>query len=279
MEDLRQNEKYSFYMRNLGWDVELAEGSYCYIRKIPLIGLKIVKLQRPGRVVTAEFLKELTQRNHALVVYIEPKDNEQLSYYKRHGFKIIKSPLLPTKTILIDVTKTPEVLLAEMHYKTRYNIKLAKRFSVSIKKTKKIRKFASFWQKNALKRGMFLSMKREIEAIYDSFDNKATILSAFHNKKKVGAVLLIDTDEVSYYMYATANAKGKQVFAPTLLVWEALLLAKKRGRKLFDFEGIYDERFPIDSWKGFTRFKRNFGGKEVEYPGILRKFYVPFLFK
>ena len=46
---------------------------------------------------------------------------------------------------------------------------------------------------------------------------------------------------------------------------------KKEGKKVFDFEGIYDERFPLISWKGFTRFKKGFGGIEVEYPGTLRE--------
>jgi lipid II:glycine glycyltransferase (peptidoglycan interpeptide bridge formation enzyme) len=51
------------------------------------------------------------------------------------------------------------------------------------------------------------------------------------------------------------------------LVWEALKLAKKRGCRIFDFEGIYDERFPkaAASWKGFTKFKEGFGGEKIVY--------------
>lgn len=47
--------------------------------------------------------------------------------------------------------------------------------------------------------------------------------------------------------------------------------AKKRGCKIFDFEGIYDERFPNKSWLGFTHFKKSFGGYEVSYPGTYTK--------
>lgn len=279
MEDLRQSEKYSRYMKNLGWNVGRLEGCYYYSRRIPLLGLKIIKVQRPEKVISVKSLKELAQKEFALVLYLEPKDDEQKDYYRQNGFKISNSPLLPTKTITINVTKTPETLLSAMHYKTRYNIKLAKRLGVHIKRSKRIAIFSSFWQKNALSRGMFLPMGREIKTLYDSFENRATILTAFHHKKRVASLFLVDTNEISYYMYATANKDGKRMFAPTLLVWEALLLAKKRGRTLFDFEGIFDERFPINSWKGFTRFKRSFGGKEIEYPGTMRKLYTPFLNK
>ena len=68
-------------------------------------------------------------------------------------------------------------------------------------------------------------------------------------------------------MYAASSDSGNKNFAPTLLVWEAILLAKKLKLKAFDFEGIYDERFPkaAESWKGFTKFKEGFGGEKVVF--------------
>ena len=73
---------------------------------------------------------------------------------------------------------------------------------------------------------------------------------------------------------AAANREGKKSFAPTLLAWEALKFAKKQGCAIFDFEGVFDERFTTQSpaWKGFSKFKEGFGGKSVYYP-------EPFLIK
>ena len=76
-------------------------------------------------------------------------------------------------------------------------------------------------------------------------------------------------------MYAAASDAGKKLFAPTLCAWEAIKLSKKHGSKIFDFEGIYDERFPLKSWHGFTRFKKSFGGREIEYPGAFVKYRIP----
>ena len=57
------------------------------------------------------------------------------------------------------------------------------------------------------------------------------------------------------------------MFAPTLLVWEALKLSKKHGAKQFDLVGVWDDRTPhkFHEWKGFTKFKEGFGGKIVYY--------------
>jgi len=273
MQDLRQNCNYSEYMKLLGWKIYEIDGVYCYVRKIPIVGKSIVKIQRPDSFLKESELKKIAKLSNAFVIYVEPSNKKQQEYFNKKGYKISKSPLLPTKTTQIDLTKDMIKLLGEMHHKTRYNIKLSQRLVVKVKRSKNIIKFAEFWQSNALKRGMFLPMKKEIVAINQAFGKKATILNAYHIRKKVAALLLIDTDEISYYMYATSTKEGKKSNAPTLLVWQALKIAKKRGRKLFDFEGIYDERFPIKSWRGFTRFKKSFGGEEIEYPGTLRKYF------
>ncbi|NKX50449.1 peptidoglycan bridge formation glycyltransferase FemA/FemB family protein, partial [Arthrobacter deserti] len=42
---------------------------------------------------------------------------------------------------------------------------------------------------------------------------------------------------------------------------------KKSGRQLFDMWGVSPEDEPDHKWAGFSRFKRSFGGFEVEYPG------------
>jgi lipid II:glycine glycyltransferase (peptidoglycan interpeptide bridge formation enzyme) len=60
--------------------------------------------------------------------------------------------------------------------------------------------------------------------------------------------------------------------APFLLQWGAVLKAKERGMKWYDFWGIDEKK-----WSGVTRFKKRFGGKEVSYPPasdlVLSKFW------
>jgi lipid II:glycine glycyltransferase (peptidoglycan interpeptide bridge formation enzyme) len=79
--------------------------------------------------------------------------------------------------------------------------------------------------------------------------------------------MILMHERVAYYYYAGATKEGNNANLPYLVAWEAMKAAKERGCKVWDWEGIYDSRWPNKGWRGFSHFKRSFGGVEVEYPG------------
>lgn len=271
MIDLRQTPQYAHYMETLGWQVISTNGGFLYLRKIPLLGW-VGKLQRPQKLPTLKQIKSLSLS----VLYMEPTNHSSLI---TNHLQRAKSTFLPPKTIHIDLVKSEKELLSLCKPKTRYNIRLATRRGVVVKNSTEIVKFANLWQYSAAKRGMWLPQKREIKALWDSFGDKAHLLLAYDNEEKpIAGVLLVESPDIMYYMYAGSTKEGKKLFAPTLLAWEAIKLAKKRKKKFFDFEGIYDERYPsTKTWRGFTKFKEGFGGKVVEYPPTLVHYSNPLL--
>jgi lipid II:glycine glycyltransferase (peptidoglycan interpeptide bridge formation enzyme) len=274
MPDIRQNEFYAKYIEKIGWDVEKFSGSYCYIKKFP-IG-SIIKIQRPAKLIGDGLLSYLVNKYKFCQIYIEPSDDKQYRNLLKKGFKKYNSPFLPTKTVQIDLEKSGNSLLTKMHPKARYNIKHAEKLGVRIETSDDIDKFANFWQKTSLSWGMFIPETRNIKEIYLAFEDGAKIFFAIKDDKVLGGILLISTKEISYYVYAAYSDQGKKLFAPTLLVWEAIKYAKNKKKKIFDFEGVFDERYPLKAWKGFSRFKQSFGGKVIEFPGPLVKSNLPF---
>jgi len=101
------------------------------------------------------------------------------------------------------------------------------------------------------------------------YPKHVTILLAKNDTNDVVAgILLLFWNTTALYWIAGATHQGKKMFAPTLLVWYALLMGKKRKCAAFDFIGVWDERTPTQfkEWKGFTKFKEGFGGTPVYYP-------------
>lgn len=293
MTDLRQTPEYAQYMQLLGWSVIRLQTSdfkcQIFIKKIPLFG-NIAKLQRPQGKLDIKKLKKFARKNTLAALYIEPSFGNQ-STIQDSQFKIHKNCFLPSKTIQIDLQKKEENLLKEMKPKTRYNIKLAQKLKVSVAQSMDIDLFIKLWEKSARKRGMWLSQKREISALFNAFANKGCILFAYKNSNQnsvvhfdtlvyqsipIAGVLMVRASNTAYYMYAFSTKVGNQLFAPSLLAWEAIKLAKRKKCKLFDFEGIYDERYKqTKNWKGFTRFKEGFGGRIVSYPQTLVCYHSP----
>ena len=316
--DLRQTPQYSEYLKSLNWIVEEIDGVYYFIKKIWLFG-SVIKAQRPKK-FDSTTIEQLAKKYRVFQVILEPTlstvFNSKMGFHInkknlalgscvgtknrsssgvwamsnvhkliiQHGYKLAKSSYLPTKTTVIDLKKSLTKMLQKMHHKTRYNIKKSCNLQLTTYNSKDILSFADFWQSCALKqRGMYLSQKKEIIALYKAFEKNCSIIFVFppttYNLKPttfpLASVFSVYSKDTAFYMYAAATPEGKKRFAPTLAAWESIKLAKKRHLKYHDFEGVFDERFPLPSWKGFSRFKLSFGGKVVEYPGSYVKFRLP----
>ena len=264
-------------MRSIGWLVApLGKwGGYAYVRGIPLIG-SVIKIQRPKK-IDYKVISSLSKKYKAFQIILEPTPKTSSKQLTAKGFRLSRSYFAPSKTLQINLTKTEKQLLKEMHYKTRYNIRRSKVQNLKSKISNDVVSFANFWQKcTNQQRGVFLPQKKEIIAMQRTFGKKTLIVQVLRKSQVLSAVMLIFTNKSAHYMYAAASLEGKKLFAPTLNAWMAIKLAKKLGCRVFDFEGIYDERFPVKSWVGFTRFKKSFGGHEIEYPGSYTKYRLPF---
>lgn len=262
MVDLRQTNKYVKFMENIGWVVERVNNVNYFVRPFPIYG-SFMKVQRPKE-IDVDQIRDIQKKYKVLHTIIEPLTMNHKSLLISHGFKQ-STPYLPSKTLHIDLAKTEDALLKEMHQKTRYNIKLAQKKDIKIIESKDIDLFVKFWKDQKFNRRFFGT--KDITELYKVFGKDSHLLLAYKDNELVSGVFSVHAHKQAYYMYAASSQKGKELYGPTLLVWEQIRLAKKKGCKIFDFEGIYDERFPLKDWKGFSRFKKGFGGKEVEYPG------------
>lgn len=266
--DLRQSPQYAKFMNLIGWLVEKVNGGYIYIRKIPLTPFSVIKVQRPKKIPFKK-IDLLAKKYRAVVIYLEPDVNKG----GNHNYHLNKSPFLPTKTIRLDLTQPEEKILAQMKKDARYEIRKGKKESLQLIKVHYLTKFHQAWRKSISWNRWIPSLKN-LKMLKKAFGERVIFLGV-ENLLIAGTVILI-AGKTAYYYHAFSSKEGRKKSAQYLLVWKAIKEAKNRGCKVFDFEGIYDERFPIKSWKGFSHFKKSFGGKEVNYPGSFVKYRLPF---
>ena len=266
MVDIRQTKEYARYLGRIGWKVErVAEINY-FIKKIPLVG-SIVKIQRPEE-IRIDKIRELAKKYRAFQVIVEPAQELDAKYLKSLGFNLSRSPYLPTKTLLLDLTKRRKELLGGMEKDARSGIK--KTETLKTKEIKNLEKFREGWKKSVgLKR--YVPALSHLSALKNSFKGNCLFLTT--QDLSAGAIFLVG-DGIGYYWQAFTNKEGRRDLAQYKIVWEGILWTKTKRARVFDFEGIYDERFPNKSWKGFTHFKKSFGGYEVSYEGTYVKWFL-----
>lgn len=271
--DLRQSEGYALFMRRIGWQVDRIGKLHLFRKNIPLLGA-FIRIPRPRLPLPMEEIDALARSQHAFLVKVEPNflidgANPQVV----GGFRKDSSPILPTRTIWIDLTSSVETLLANLDKDTRNLIRRAEKDGVVVLESGDLADFYRLWAGNAKKKGFYVPFENELTALWKSVSEKHLLVAKYHGQVVAGA-LLLGHEKVLYYSFAGSSDRGRDVHAPYLLMWEVITRGKRWGYDRLDLEGITDPKVGrTKSWSGFSHFKRGFGGQEVEFAGSFSKYY------
>jgi len=253
---------------------------YFYMPRGPIIQVQSskFKVQSDNSKLKVFFdnLIELAKKNHIGWIRVELNSDSDLEIIRNtveingNKLKIVKAPvdMQPKEILVMDISGSEEEILARMKQKTRYNIRLAEKkgvkvFSVNSDQRSVINRFLELVKITAKRdritshpegyyRKMFKTIPPEILKLYVvEYDGKiiaANIVSFFGN--------------TATYMHGASDYAYRDVMAPYLLQWQAILDAKKSGLTQYDFGGV-DTRYEIrdtkyKKWEGLTKFKAGF---------------------
>jgi len=198
---------------------------------------------------------------------------------------IVKSiDLHPRYTILMDLTQHSEALLAGMHTKTRYNIRLAQKKSVEIEIGTDV-SLDDVWtvfEKTAARGGFHLHAKSYYEKMLSALSGsacRAFLAVAKIDGKIIAANIMIDCGDTRTYLHGASDHEYRKLMAPHLLHWKLIQDAQEKGLRSYDWWGVAPEGAENHPWSGITRFKEGFGGERVVYPGTFDIILRPFPYK
>lgn len=284
--DIRQSSNYAEFMKSLGWLVEKAGEANVFIRHFPLFSRwSVIKVQRPIRLDLVE-LDRMAKEHRALFVKLEPdKDLPFIDDSLQQGFIKDNWPLLPTKSIVLNLLITN---LERLPKDTRYEIRLAERNGVRVELSENITLFYKLLSETMKIGHWSVPIEKEVTNLWKSCQPKnSQIFLAYSSGPSIGSLqglalqrllggaLLIWDSEAAHYMYAALNHKGRSLGAAYTLLWEAVKFCQHKKLKFLDLEGIYDERYAshTKNWQGFTKFKMGWGGEVKDYDGSYTKYF------
>ena len=228
-------------------------------------------------------LKKIGQREKCIFIQLEPyveKTEELQAKIDRLGLDKSAHPLFSKYTFILDLTKSEEELLKNMHSKTRYNIRIAEKHGVKIIDNSD-KAFERYWEltKETAQRQRFYAHSKQYHKLMwetlkhngekeDTSKLTAHLLTAVYESKILVTWIVFVFKDTLYYPYGASSNENKEVMASNLMMWEAIKFGKKLGLKKFDMWGSMGQNPDAkDPWFGFHRFKQGYGGTLVEFLG------------
>ncbi len=206
------------------------------------------------------------------------------------GFQVSSHAIQPPRTIVISLQESEEEILARMKSKTRYNIRLAKRKKVEVRKINRVQPFYDMLEGTADRADFGIHTPAYYRKAYELFqaDDRCGIFLAEYQGLPLASIMVFISGTRSWYFYGASSERHRDRMPTYLVQWEAMRWAKQQGCLEYDLWGVPDACFNEledqflqrkDGLWGVYRFKRGFGGELRRTVGPWDRVYHPWLYR
>jgi len=202
-----------------------------------------------------EIIKELETRNWHF-------SNDQIQY---------------RNTVIIDLSFSEDVIKSRFKQKTRYNINLAIRKGITVRRGKleDLPLLFKMYAKTSIRDGFIIREEEYYRTVWHSFMTIprtastpfAVPLIAEFAGEPIAAIFVFGFSSRAYYLYGMSSDNHREKMPNYLLQWEAIKLAKELECLEYDLWGAPDEFIDTDPMWGVFRFKEGLGGSVIRTIG------------
>jgi lipid II:glycine glycyltransferase (peptidoglycan interpeptide bridge formation enzyme) len=244
----------------------------------------------------SELLKtidETARRHRALFLVMEPNAALPLEgTFRDHGFVKGPASIQPERTVQVPLLDN-EALLKQMHEKTRYSVRLAKRRGVDVEVpldvASGIDEFYGLLGDTSTRNEFAIRPLEYYADFMKEFGDHARLMLARYDGNLAAGVIAARFGREAMYMYGASSTEHRGHGATFLLQYEAMRWGRDQGSSIYDLWGIpaqdpektgsdgRAEGTRGDHWSGMYRFKTGFGGEIVRFPSSIERRYHPFL--
>lgn len=220
-------------------------------------------------------LKKIGKENNCAFIKIEPhiEKTPNSKFQISNEFKNSPKPLFTKYNFVLNITKSEDELLKNMHPKTRYNIRVAQKKGVKTEERtddEAFKIYLNLYFETTKRQNYHGHNQYYHRRVWDTLKNAgmARLLIATYQNQPLTAWVLFNFKDTLYYPYGGSSKAHPEVMANNLVAWEAIKLGKGLKINKFDMWGALGPNAdPKDPWFGFHRFKMGYGGNLVEYIG------------
>jgi lipid II:glycine glycyltransferase (peptidoglycan interpeptide bridge formation enzyme) len=236
-------------------------------------------------------LQDLARRQGAIFVKLDPdvvtgtgvpgspaavehlEDDQIREELSKLGWRFSSDQIQFRNTVLIDLTPSEAELLARMKQKTRYNVRLAQKKGVTVRRggPADFPLLYRMYAETSVRDGFLIRGEDYYHTVWQSFDHSADSehprsipfsepLIAKVDGRPVGAVSLFYFAGQAIYLFGMSRDEHREKMPSYLLQWEAIRRAKALGCHVYNLWGAPDEFVETDGLWNVFRFKDGLGG-------------------
>src|SRR5882762_5137967 len=231
----------------------IVAGLQITIHKIPHTTWTIGYVPK-GTMPTKEILEELIKigkENNCIFIQLEPNVKKgEVTQELPLQLQSSAHPLFTKYTFQLDLTKSEDDLLKNLHAKTRYNIRVAQKHTVVVKEETSEQAFQEYLkltEETTNRQGFFAHTKKYHQLMWKTLKKQKTdqlsahLLIAYYKNIPLTTWILFVFHDTLYYPYGASSSTHREVMASNLMMWEAIQFGKKLGLKTFDMWGSLGE--------------------------------------
>lgn len=250
------------------------------------------------RVLTSltNYLTDLARQEDFWFIRISPvltNSDSHKSLFKQAGYKQAPIYIHAETMWAVDISRTEDEIMQGMRKTTRYLIRKGIKDGIQIKKISKDSAIDEFWKlyEVTFNREDFTPFPKKFILkefqVFNETKNSLFFLGGVPSKFaqeglskfQAGSLVLFTNSSGFYHQGASVHTQYPVTY---VIQWHAMLEAKRRGCKFYNFYGIYKPGRTPAAWKGLTLFKQGFGGFQIDYLPtqdyvVSRKYYFSYL--
>ncbi len=223
-------------------------------------------------------LEVAARRQGAMFIKIDPDVRADTEVGKnvtellhRRGWRFSREQIQFRNTLLLDLNRSPDELMEGMKSKWRYNVRLAVRKGVSVRRgtLADLPLLYQMYAETAARDGFIIRTEPYYRDAWGMFIEAglAQPLIAEVEGEATAMVIIFRFARRAWYMYGASRDLHREKMPNHLLQWEAIRWAQEQGCTVYDMWGAPEQLDATDPLWGVYRFKQGFGGEYVRYIG------------
>ena len=223
----------------------------------------IVSDEKDRAVVLASVSAYAKNKHSAVAITAEPDwtNTEGLE-----GWSQSTNTILIPSTLILDLNRSEDDLLADMSKKTRQYIRKSGKESLEVRLVQgrdELAQCMAIYHQTAKRAGFAIHDDDYYYDVYDKLGDHSPVLVAIHEGRVVAFLWLAISQSVAFELYGGVNDIGQNLRVNYVLKWEAIRLMKKWGINRYDMNGLLND--------GVSNFKRGFASHEDMLVGTFDK--------